>query len=121
VIAGADLDVALVSGMGILGVIYVIARMTGKFFGARWGASRLSMPDVVRRYLGYGLWAQAGLAVGLTLMVNQRFPQLAPPITIVVLASVVINEMIGPLGARFAIMRAKEARLRKADPESIWA
>lgn len=121
VIAGADLDVTLVPTMGVLGVLYVIARSAGKFFGARWGAGRLGMPEAVRRYLGYGLLAQAGLAVGLTLVVNRRFPDFAAPITVVVLASVVIHEMLGPIGTRFAIVRAGEARLRKAEPESIWA
>jgi Kef-type K+ transport system membrane component KefB len=121
VIAGADLDVTLVPTMGVLGVFYVIARSAGKFFGARWGAGRLGMPEAVRRYLGYGLLAQAGLAVGLTLVINRRFPDFAPAITVVVLASVVIHEMLGPIGTRFAIVRAGEAHHRKAEPESIWA
>ena len=121
VIAGADLDVTLVPTMGILGGVYVIARAAGKFFGARSGAGRMAMPEPVRRYLGFGLLAQAGLAVGLTLVVDQRFPDIAAPIRVVVLASVVIHEMLGPIGTRFAIVRAGEARLRKAEPESIWA
>ena len=120
VIAGADLDVSRVSGMGILGVIYVVARTAGKFFGARWGAQRLGLPETARHYLGYGLLAHAGLAVGLTLVVNQRFADFAPPVTVVVLASVVIYEMLGPLGTRFAIVRAGESRVREVRPESIW-
>jgi Kef-type K+ transport system membrane component KefB len=121
VIAGADLDINLVPEMGALGAFYVIARSAGKFFGAHWGAARLEMPEAVRRYLGFGLLAQAGLAVGLTLVVGRRFPELAPAITVVVLASVVIHEMFGPIGTRFAIVRSGEARLRKTEVESIWA
>lgn len=121
VIAGADLNVALVPEMGILGVIYVLARSAGKFFGARWGAGKLAMPEAVRQYLGYGILAQAGLAVGLTLVVDRRFPEFAAPVAVVVLSSVVLHEMIGPIGARFAIVRAGEARFRKTEPESIWA
>jgi hypothetical protein len=104
----------------MMGIFYVLARSTGKFLGARWGAGRLGLPESVRRYLGYGLLAQAGLAVGLTLVVDRRFPEFAAEITVVVLASVVLHEMVGPIGARFAIVRAGEARLRKAEPESIW-
>lgn len=121
VIAGADLDVTLVPEMGTMGVFYVVARSAGKFFGARWGAGKLSMPEAVRQYLGYGILAQAGLAVGLTLVVNRRFPEFAATVTVVVLSSVVLHEMFGPIGARFAIVRAGEARLRKTEPESIWA
>ncbi len=121
VIAGADLDVRLVPAMGILGAFYVVARSAGKFFGARWGAKRLAMPEPVRRFLGYGLMAQAGLAVGLTLVVNRRFPDFAGPTTVVVLAAVVIHEMLGPIGARFAIVRAGEAHFREPEAGSIWA
>jgi Kef-type K+ transport system membrane component KefB len=121
VIAGAELDVSQVPTMGALGVFYVLARSAGKLFGARWGAGRLGMPETVRLYLGYGLLAQAGLAVGLTQVIDRRFPEFAAPITVVVLASVVIHEMLGPIGTRFAILRAGEARFRKTEPESIWA
>jgi Kef-type K+ transport system membrane component KefB len=121
VIAGAGLDVTAVPGMGVMGVFYVLARSTGKFFGARWGAKKLALPQAVQQYLGFAVLAQAGLAVGLTLVVARRFPDLAAPITVVVLASVVLHEVLGPIGARFAIVRAGEARLQKAEPESIWA
>jgi Kef-type K+ transport system membrane component KefB len=120
VIFGADLDVSAVSGMGVIGVFYVLSRSAGKFFGARWGAAKLDMPESVRKYLGYGILAQAGLAVGLMLVVRRRFPDFALPVNVVVLASVVIHEMFGPIGARYAIFRAGEARLRKTEPESIW-
>jgi Kef-type K+ transport system membrane component KefB len=120
VIFGADLDVSAVSGMGVIGVFYVVARSAGKFFGARWGAAKLAMPESVQKYLGYGILAQAGLAVGLMLVVRRRFPDFALPVNVVVLASVVIHEMFGPIGARYAIFRAGEARLRKTEPESIW-
>jgi Kef-type K+ transport system membrane component KefB len=121
VIAGAGLDVTAVPGMGVMGVFYVLARASGKFFGSRWGATTLGLPEAVRQYLGFAILAQAGLAVGLTLVVARRFPDFAAPITVVVLASVVLHEMLGPIGARFAIVRAGEARLRKTEPESIWA
>jgi hypothetical protein len=107
--------------MGVMGVFYVVARAAGKFFGSRWGATTLGLPETVRQYLGFAILAQAGLAVGLTLVVARRFPDFAAPITVVVLASVVLHEMLGPIGARFAIVRAGEARLRKTEPESIWA
>ena len=116
VIAGADLDVSLVAGMGVLGTFYVFARATGKFLGARLGARWLGMDPVVQRLLGFGLMAQAGLAVGLTLTINRRFPDYAVVINTVVLSSVVIYEMVGPISAKLAILRSGEARPH--DPET---
>ena len=111
VIAGAVLDVSLVSSMGAAGLIYVLARASGKLLGSRLGAQWLGMEPAVRRFLGLSLMAQAGLAVGLTLSIDDRYPGLAPQVSTIVLASVVVYEMIGPISTRFALVRSGEAVL----------
>ena len=74
-----------------------------------WGAWRLNLGRTVQRYLGFGLMAQAGLAVGIALMVDRRFPLYAEVVTTVILASVVIYEMFGPISTKFALIRSGEA------------
>jgi Kef-type K+ transport system membrane component KefB len=109
VLAGADLDLSLVPAMGLLGGVYVVGRAAGKFAGVSIGARRMNLHPMVQRWLGFTLLAQAGLAVGITLAIGRRFPDLAPVITTVVFSSVVIYELVGPLSARFALMRSGEA------------
>ena len=113
VIAGAELDVARIPSMGMLGVVYVVGRAGGKFAGARIAAGRLGLESTVRNFLGFALLAQAGLAVGLTLAVNSRYPEFAPVVSTVVLASVAVFEMVGPTSARFALVQAGEAGLAR--------
>jgi len=113
VIAGAELDVARIPAMGMLGIVYIVGRASGKFAGARLAAWRLGLEPKVQSFLGFALQAQAGLAVGLTLSVNARYPQFAPVVTTVVLASVAVFEMVGPASTRFALVRAGEAGLGK--------
>jgi Kef-type K+ transport system membrane component KefB len=108
VIAGAELDVRLVPAMGVLGLAYIAGRIGGKFAGARYAAHRLGLDAGVRRYLGFAILAQAGLAVGLTLSVNGRYAAFAPVVSTIVLASVAVFEMIGPMSTRFALVRAGE-------------
>ncbi len=86
VIAGAELDVSRIPAMGLLGLVYIVGRASGKFAGARLAAWRLGLEPTVRKFLGFALQAQAGLAVGLTLAVNSRYPQFAPVVSTVVLA-----------------------------------
>lgn len=114
VMAGAELDIALIPAMGVLGVVYLFGRAGGKFFGARIAGRRLGLEPNVHRLLGYALLAQAGLAVGLTFAINGRFPTFAPAISTVVLASVAIYEIVGPISTRFALVRAGEAN--RANP-----
>jgi Kef-type K+ transport system membrane component KefB len=121
VIAGADLDLSLLPEIGLLGLGYVFARLTGKVIGARIGARRAQLEPPVRRYLGYTLTAQAGLAVGLMVVAQRRFPEYSDTITTIVLSAVTIFEMIGPISARFAIVRAGESAVNDAKSDSIWA
>jgi Kef-type K+ transport system membrane component KefB len=116
VIAGAELDVNRIPAMGILGLVYVVGRAAGKLAGATVAARHLALPLSVRRFLGLGLQAQAGLAVGLTLAVNTRYPQFAPIVSTVVLSSVAVFEMIGPASTRFALIRSGEAGLARVPP-----
>jgi Kef-type K+ transport system membrane component KefB len=111
VIAGAELDVNRIPAMGLLGIVYVLGRAAGKFAGARFATWRLGLDSAVRNFLGFALFAQAGLAVGLTLAVNNRYPDFAPVVSTVVLASVAVFEMVGPTSTRFALAQAGEVGL----------
>jgi hypothetical protein len=70
----------------------------------------------MQRFLGLSILAQAGLAVGLVLVTRERFPEIAPTVTTVVLGAVVIFEVAGPLSARFALDRTGESRPQDDDP-----
>ena len=120
VIAGADLNLQLVSSMGVLGFAYLAARACGKFIGAGIGAKWLKMEPQVQRFLGFGLMAQAGLAVGLTITVGRQFPEYYPLVSTVILSSVALYEMFGPIATKFAIVQSGEARMGGGAAQSIW-
>ena len=71
--------------------------------------------ESVQRLLGFSIFAQAGLAVGLVLVTQHRFPDLALTVGAVVLGGVVVFEIAGPLSARLAINRSGEARPQQID------
>jgi Kef-type K+ transport system membrane component KefB len=110
VLAGAKLHLSLLASLGLTGLIYVAGRLAGKAAGAALGA-RLSRSSAhIRAHLPTSMIAQAGLAVGLTLVIERRLPQLAPELNTIILSSVLVFEVIGPLAVRWTIMRAGEAR-----------
>ena len=110
VIAGADLNIKLLTTLGVLGGVYVVARLIAKVAGPWLAAQRTQLPRNVRNSLGFGMISQAGLAIGLTLTIGERFPELAPVVNTIVLSSVVVFELIGPLSARIALTRSGETR-----------
>ena len=121
VLAGADLDLNRLASMGVVGGTYVVARASGKFCGAWLGSRRLGMESRVQNLLGLGLLTQAGLAVGLVMTIARQFPEHYPAISTIVLSAVVLYEMVGPIGTKFAIVRSGEARVGRETAQSIWA
>jgi Kef-type K+ transport system membrane component KefB len=110
VLAGADLDLSLLPSLGVVGAVYVLCRAGGKMGGAWLAARGTESPTQLRKFLGPSILAQAGLAVGLVLVIRERFPDLSPIVSTVVLGAVAVFEVAGPLSARFALDRTGESR-----------
>jgi Kef-type K+ transport system membrane component KefB/mannitol/fructose-specific phosphotransferase system IIA component (Ntr-type) len=110
-LAGTHLNVALLPHMGLLGVVYVLARYGGKLAGSWMAAFLVRFPAAVRNNLGFCLIPQAGIAIGLLVAVqeNQLFAVYEPLITAVVLASIVISELAGPLIVKKVLVHTGEA------------
>jgi len=116
VIAGAHLQISLLPAMGVLGLVYIICRTCGLMGGAYIGASIAKSPTVIRKYLGMGILSQAGVAIGLAIMVTREFSGLGSvgkDLSIMVIntiaATTIIFEILGPIATKFAITRAGEA------------
>ncbi len=112
---GARLQLGLMPSMGLLGVLYVVGRTVGKWSGSYLGATFSKAPSTVKKYLGFALFSQAGVAIGLALDIYQHFGQfgssgeeLGHTIINVIAATTLLVQIIGPLSVKFAISKAGE-------------
>ncbi|NQT58592.1 MAG: cation:proton antiporter [Bacteroidetes bacterium] len=117
VIAGTELNPGILIQKEILivGFGFVIVRAFAKYFGVRMGAVLSKSDPPIRKYLGFCMVPQAGVAIGLVLMI-QASPMIADlshlygdrivMMVNIVLLSVFVNELIGPSLSKFAIVRA---------------
>ncbi len=110
VLAGAHLQLLSLLLIGVSGVGYTLSRIAGKMAGAWYGARKLGYPGVISKYLGVTLIAHGSVAIGLALQVRSIFPKYADVIATVILGSVLINEVLGPLLTKFALSKAGETR-----------
>jgi Kef-type K+ transport system membrane component KefB len=108
VLAGAELPIGVLPQIGLTGLMYVLMRSAGKVAGAWVAARRLQIAPPMERQLGLCLLSSSSLAIGLTIQVRQQFPEIAPQVTAVVLAGVIVFEIVGPILARTALLRAGE-------------
>ena len=109
IISGAELDLGILPTVGLLGVLYIVLRSFGKYFGARLGAAVVHEDKNIRKYLGVALLPQAGVAIGMSQIVVSALPaEYGTPIRAVVLCATLVYELIGPLLTKFVLTKAGE-------------
>lgn len=111
VISGADLNLASITQVGIIGVVYVVARVIGKVGGVSIAGMITHSSKNVKKYLGWALVPQAGVAIGLSLVAVKSLggdDPTAETIRTVVLCATMIYELVGPFIAKTALKKAGE-------------
>ncbi|MCR1838752.1 cation:proton antiporter [Murimonas intestini] len=105
--SGMKLDVASLKTAGLVGIVYFLVRIIGKYAGAWFSCRIMHLDKKVGNYLGLGLIPQAGVSIGLAAL-GQRIlpPQVGTQLLTIILSSSVLYEMIGPACAKFAILRS---------------
>jgi Kef-type K+ transport system membrane component KefB/mannitol/fructose-specific phosphotransferase system IIA component (Ntr-type) len=107
-LAGMELDFGFLATGWVLVALFVVSRGLGKVWSGQF-AMRLAKGTVnVRRYLGLGLIPQAGVAVGLLLQLRDDpvFDPVSSLVLAVGVASVAVNEIVGPITTRWAMARS---------------
>jgi len=119
-LAGMHLSLDHLEHAGLLVILYFSARFAGKMVSADVALRAAQATERVRQNLGLALVPQAGVAVGLVLLIQEdaRFAESAGIFAAVVLSVVTVNEIVGPVLTRLALSRAGEVgrdRLRLID------
>ncbi|PIS28803.1 hypothetical protein COT42_07005 [Candidatus Saganbacteria bacterium CG08_land_8_20_14_0_20_45_16] len=119
VLAGTHLNFNLFITGGSLMLIwsslFVVARIFGKITGAYLGAIMANASVTVKKYLGLTLIPQAGVAIGLSLLIGQAsgyFEYRTMIINIVLISIVFSDGLIGPICTKYALFKSGEARAK---------
>ncbi len=108
VISGAELDLKILMNplTLIVGVVYIISRSAGKYFGA-YGSCRLTKcSEAITKHLGITLLPQAGVALGMALTAANLSD--GSIVRNVVLFSVLVYELVGPALTKRSLTLAGE-------------
>jgi len=106
----------------LVGVVYFIVRILGKYAGAFWGCLLMHKPKNVRNYLGLALIPQAGVAIGLAALGARTLgEEMGGALQTIILASSVLYELIGPGCAKLSLYLAGSYHTRLEDivPEEV--
>ncbi len=124
VLVGARLRMESMSLLAVaLVVAYVLGRSIGKIGGAYLGGKWSGAGECVRDYLGICLFAQGGVAIGLSILASHRFtPEISSIVILVVASTTFIVQLVGPLFVKLGVKKAGEIGLniREEDLMATW-
>ncbi len=108
VLSGAELELSVFTNISVIGigVIYIITRSLGKYYGAKWSSAAAHCSPAIRKYLGITLLPQAGVALGMSVIAQQQLGSDGALIRNIVLFGVLIYELVGPLLTKIALTKA---------------
>lgn len=113
-LTGADLDVPLLRTLWPVALMFSGGRAVTTWVASRI-ASRIARDEpLLRRWGASGLISQAGLTLGLSVVVSREFPSIGAPFRALTIATVAVNEVIGPVLFKLALDRAGETSRRPA-------
>ena len=111
VISGAELELSVFADVAIvvIGIVYIIFRSLGKYFGTFASSKAVKCDSQICKYLGITLLPQAGVALGMCATAMQLGADGAL-IRNITLFAVLIYELLGPLFTRMALTAAGEIK-----------
>ena len=119
VLSGARLELSVFKYPFVIitGVVYILTRCLGKYYGALISSTIMKCSENVKKYLGITLFPQAGVALGMVVSAQSLGNEMGSLIRNIVLFSVLIYELVGPMLTRIALMKAGE--IEPKQPEHI--
>lgn len=117
ILAGSSLHISALPALGLTGVVYILTRTAGLMGGAWIGATLGKLEDKIKKYLGMGILSQAGVAIGLSLIVKKELSSIGDHGALIgtslittVTATCIFFEIIGPILTRIGLKKAGEIR-----------
>lgn len=119
VLSGAALRFDVFADITIVGIglVYILMRCVGKFYGAYFSTKMTHCAPMVCKYLGITLFPQAGVALGMCMQAT-ALGNVGVLIRNIILFSVLIYELVGPALTKWALTRSGDIRPKSYEVEN---
>ena len=119
VLSGARLELSVMRDFSVMliGLVYILVRCAGKYFGASFSSTFMKCSENVKKYLGITLFPQAGVALGMVVSAQTLGAEIGALIRNIILFSVLVYELVGPIMTRMALTAAGE--IEQKQPEHV--
>jgi Kef-type K+ transport system membrane component KefB len=115
-IAGAGLDLRALQQVGLVAVILVTVRIGAIYWGTRFATALANEPPAIKKNAWLSFIAQAGVVLGLSIIVANNLPDLGAEIKTIVLGTIALNLIIGPITFKIALSKVGETKEKRERP-----
>lgn len=117
VLSGARLELRVLTDWEVMliGAVYIVIRCMGKYYGALLSSTMMKCGENVRKYLGITLFPQAGVALGMVVSAQSLGGEIGGLIRNIILFSVLVYEIVGPMLTRMALTAAGEIEGKQSE------
>ena len=111
VISGAELELSVFTDLAvvIIGIVYIIFRSLGKYFGANLSSKMVKADPNIIKYLGITLLPQAGVALGMASKAMELGSD-GHIVRNITLFAVLVYEIVGPFLTKIALTKAGDIK-----------
>ncbi len=103
VFSGASIDLSYLGSAIWLTLAYIVLRLSGRYLGGVLGGYLVRRQASLPHDIGLALTPQAGIAMGMALLVAERFPDYGTLMLSTVVVSTVFFELLGPFLVRHVL------------------
>ena len=111
--SGLKLNLSMLASLGIIGIAYFAVRILSKVGGAYVGGQITYSSPRIKKYVGLALIPQASISIGLATLASRVLPvELSETLSVIVISSAVLYELIGPILSKYAIFKSNSVSKR---------
>jgi len=111
-ITGATINIDILKIGWFLGLIIFISRVVMIYIGSYLSGKLSGDRPEIYKNTWLGFITQAGVSLGLLTEVVRRFPEIGIPIQSILIATITLNQLIGPIAFKFALKKVGETKLK---------
>ncbi|GAH00948.1 unnamed protein product, partial [marine sediment metagenome] len=110
---GMAMDFSVFKFMWPLVIMYCVGRSIGKITGCSLGGALSKSESKIKKYLGFAMLDQAGVAIGLAFLAAQALSgsALGGKIITIMAATTVVHGLLSPPLIQYAVKKAGEANI----------
>jgi len=107
-ITGASINMDVLKKAWILGVVIFLVRGSMFYIGSIASGKLSGDKPLIYKNTWLGFLTQAGVSLGLLAEIARRFPEIGIPVQSILIATITLNQIIGPITLKYALRKVGE-------------